>query len=156
MQLTWNQGLRVGFLGFNLQDKKATIWDDGDTPFSATNQGDLGKALVSILKNPAGTANKYLYVATVTTSQSAILKSLEASSGKKWDVATVSTDAQLEKGRKMVSEGDFNGMLLLVQASMWGKVTGLQSYHAAAETFANDLLGLPTGVALDAAIKEVV
>ena len=150
------QGLRASFLGFDLSSKQATIWDGGNTAFSATNQTDVGKALVSILSHPSETANKYLYVSTVTTSQSSILKSLEDCTGEKWDVENVRTDEQIAKGRQMVSEGDFTGMFLLVQASAYGDVPGIRSNYEAEEHLANGKLGLPAKGDVDEIVKGVV
>lgn len=151
-----NQGLRAGFLGFDFSTKKAMIWDGGHTPFSASNQGDVGAAVVSLLKHPAETANKYLYVSTITTSQAEILKSIQSHTGSRWTVEDVDTQSQIARGRQMVSEGDFAGMFLLVQASMYGTVEGIRSNYALEEELANRVLGLPAEGSLDAVIKETV
>ncbi|KAH7128553.1 NmrA-like family protein [Dendryphion nanum] len=113
--LDW--GLQAGFLGFDLAGKKATIWDDGNTPYSATSKEDIGKATVSILRNSSETANRYLHIATATVTQNAILDAVQNRTGENWSVERVSTDKQTALGRQLVSQGDFTGMLLLVQAS---------------------------------------
>jgi hypothetical protein len=56
------QGLKVGFLGYDLQSYSATVWDTGDKRFSLTNEVTVGHAVVSTLQRPAETANKYLYI----------------------------------------------------------------------------------------------
>jgi hypothetical protein len=120
-----------------------------------TNQGDVGKAIVGILKNPSETANQYLYVATVTTTQKAILSSLEIESGQKWTVQGVKTDEQIATGRQMVSQGDFTGMFMLVQASSWGSVPGISSNYTTDERLANSTLGVPEG-SVDETVKDVL
>ncbi|KAJ4993146.1 isoflavone reductase family protein [Stagonosporopsis vannaccii] len=138
-------GLRSGFLGFDLANKKATIWDGGDKTFSLTNQSDVGKAVVGVLAHPSETANQYLYVATVTTTQKDILDLLESQSKIKWKVQNVTTEQQLTAGRELISKGDFTGMFMLVQAAAWGSVPGIRSAFPVDETLANATLGVPEG-----------
>ena len=124
--------------------------------FSATNQDDVGKAIVSVLKRPAETANQYLYVSTVTTTQKEILESLQSQAGRKWTVEHVKTDVQIARGRQMVAEGDFTGMFALVQASAWGTVPGIRANYSVDEKLANALLGLPVNSSLDETVKVVL
>ncbi|KAH8658341.1 NmrA-like family protein [Xylariales sp. PMI_506] len=152
--LDW--GLSSGFLGFDLTKKTATIWDAGDKHFSATNEKDLGNAVVSVLQHPVKTTNQYLYVASIETTQNAILAALENHSGVKWTTEHVSTDEQVAAGRKLVSEGDFTGMYALVRASAWGNVPGIRSHYSVDESFmANDLLGIPKS-SLNETVKRVL
>ncbi|KIW14169.1 hypothetical protein PV08_06950 [Exophiala spinifera] len=151
--LDW--GLANGFFGFDIANKTAEIWDGGNVPFSATNRADFGRAVASTLKHPAETANQFLYVATVTTTQKDILKAFEAASGQKWTVRDVKTDDQIATGRKMVSEGDFNGMLTLVRASAWGTYLGIRTNYPVDEKLANAVLEIPNG-SLDDTVKAVL
>ncbi|KIW86775.1 uncharacterized protein Z519_12561 [Cladophialophora bantiana CBS 173.52] len=151
--LDW--GLASGFLGFDLTNKKAVLWDGGNAAFSATSQTDLGQAIVSVLTHPAETTNQFLYFATVTTTHKAILAALEAQTGKKWAVEDVETEEEIAKGKKMVSEGDFTGIFKLVRASAWGDVPGIRSNYAVAEKLANSILGVPHGD-LDETVKIVL
>jgi hypothetical protein len=139
----------------DIPNKKAVIWDEGNKSFSLTNQGDVGKAVTGILKNPSETANKYLYVATVTTTQVAILSSLETHSDQKWTVQNVKTSEQIEAGRQMVAQGDSTGMFMLVQASSWGAVPGISSDYTVDENLANATLGVPEGI-VDEIVKDVL
>jgi len=148
-------GLLSGFLGFDLANKKATIWDGGNKTFSLTNQSDVGKAIVGTLTHFSETANKYLYVATVTTTQKDILASLESHSGQKWEVQDVSTDQQLAAGRELVSKGDFTGIFMLVQAAAWGSVPGIKSNFPVDEKLANATLGVPEGT-VDETVKAML
>jgi hypothetical protein len=134
------------------------LWDGGSTPFSATNATDIGNAVVSILKHSTETANKYLYVATVTTTQQAILKSLITQTGAVWNVDNVQTDDQIAQGRTLIARGDFLGMYSLVKASFWGKCEGIRANYSSDEKLANSLLGLPFGEAgiIDATVEKVL
>lgn len=149
------QGLNQGFLGFDLSSQTATIWDDGQTLFSATNQGDVGRAIVSVLHHPAETANRYFYVQTLVTSQKEILQSLQEITGGKWTVQHVTTDEQIKIGRQKVSEGDFMGLITLVQASAWGRVAGTRANYSVDEELGNHVLGLPEGD-LTSTVKQVL
>ncbi|RYN60366.1 hypothetical protein AA0119_g13268 [Alternaria tenuissima] len=148
-------GLHSGFLGFDLANKKATIWDGGNKTFSLTNQSDVGKAVVGALTHPSETANQYLYVATVTTTQKDILASLESHSGKRWEAQDVTTEQQLTAGRELVSKGDFTGMFMLVQAAAWGSVPDIRSAFPVDESLANAVLGVPEGT-IDETVKAVL
>ena len=145
------QGLQVGFLGFDIVKETATIWDDGNAVFTGTTEADLGKAIVNLMQQPEKTANRYLYLSSVKTSQNEILEAAEKVTGKTWKVNLVETDAQIELGRKMVSAGDFNGMLLLVQASFWGNDGAIRSDLSKEDTLANNMLGLEAG-----SVQEIV
>ncbi len=125
-------------------------------PFAATNAADLGQAVISILHRPGETANQFLYVCTVVTDHTAILKSLEAETGHEWEVEHVKTDDQIAKARSMVAAGDFAGMFMLAQASSWSNVPGIRSNFAVDEKLANEVLGLPAQGSLDATVKEVL
>ena len=138
-----------------MANKKAVIWDDGKISFSATNQADVGNAIVSVLMHPTETANQYLYVATVTTCQKAILDSLEGQTGEKWTVEHVKTEERIASGRKLVSEGDFTGMFELVRAAAWGTIPGIRSNYAVDEKLANSILELPEGD-LDETVRNVL
>lgn len=123
--------------------------------FSASNQGDLGRAIVSILQHPTETANRYLYVQTLATTQNEILTTLEETSGNKWTVKNVQTDGQIKLARELVSRGDFTGMIALVQASGWGSVAGINSNYSMDEELANSMLELPVDD-LKSTVKQVL
>ena len=115
----------------------------------------MGKAIIGILKNPFETANQFLYVATVTTTQKAIFSSLEIQSGQKWTVHDVKTDEQIATGKQMVSQGDFTGMFMLVQASSWGAVPGISSNYNVDERLANTALAVLEG-SVDETMMDVL
>jgi hypothetical protein len=133
--------LKVGSLGFNLKEKKATIYDSGNEPFAGTNLATIGLAVAAILKKPEQTANKYLDIASFITTQNEILKLLEEENGEKWTVekadATAigkSADESLAKGEYGPAFGGFLKVLLFAD----GKGTSAKK-----EELANGLLDLP-------------
>jgi len=129
-------------LEFDIANHTATIWDDGNQGFTLTNEKELGNAVVSVLQNPQGTMNQYLYIASVETTQKDILAALEEQSGTKWTVNKTSTDAQVAEAVNKLTAGDFTGAFALVRATVFGNTAGIHANYAKEEKLANDLLGL--------------
>lgn len=142
-------------MGFDISQKQATIWDEGTTRFSITNEVDLGKAVTSILHRPDETANKILYVQTVCTSQKEILEAFEAQTGVSWKKEQVKTDEMVATGKQKLAAGDFEGALLLVQAAGYGGVAGVKAEFETEGELANALLGIPTG-SVEGTVKAVL
>ncbi|KAJ5220079.1 NmrA-like family protein [Penicillium chermesinum] len=138
--LDW--GLTTGFLQYDLQKHTAVIWDSGDKRFTTINEKALGQSVVSVLQHPAETSNKYLYVASVETSQNELLRALEKETGTKWSVTRVKTDEVVSEAQKQLAAGDFNGAFSLVRAMVVGNIPGLRANYVKDTDLANDLLGL--------------
>ncbi|KAK4949707.1 hypothetical protein LTR10_011548 [Elasticomyces elasticus] len=151
-----DKAFQVGFLGFDRVTKKAETWDDGNVAFSATIQEDFGKAIVGILTHPAETANQYLYVSSVTTTQRAILDVIRSQTGQEWTVQHFKTDEEIARGRALVAKGDFTGMFALVKASAWGTVPGIRTNYPVDEKLANGLIGLPAERSIDEVMRNVL
>lgn len=134
--------MKFGALAFDLSSKSVTLWDQGENLFSLTNQKDLGDAVVGILAHPQETANKYLYVASVTTSQKEILESLEKQGGSQWSKTYVETEPTVASAKEKAGSGDMGAIFALVQASAFGNVPGIRANYELEEQLANDLLGL--------------
>lgn len=113
-------GLKVGFLGFNAQNKTATIVDSGDSTFSSTNLKTIGEAVVKSLENAEATKNQYVYVSGFQTSQTAILTAAEKITGEKWTVNKTSSKDLLAQGNGQLQKGDFSGLNQLIQAITFG------------------------------------
>lgn len=127
---------------FDIANRQATIWDDGNKSFTLTNEKQLGQSVVSVLQHPQETSNQYLYIASVETTQQQILAALEEATGAKWTVVETSTDTQVGEGVKRLAAGDFSGALALVRATVFGNSAGLRANYAKDEELANDVLGL--------------
>ncbi|KAL4759382.1 aromatic alcohol reductase [Aspergillus foveolatus] len=135
-------GIANDFLGYDIGSRTATIWDDGNKKFTFTNQAQLGRALVSALRSPGATANRYLYIASVETSQNEILAALERATESSWMVQRTTTNAEVNDATAKLQEGDFSGALTLVRATVYGNIPGLKSNYAKDRDLANGLLGL--------------
>ncbi|KAJ5594300.1 uncharacterized protein N7459_000508 [Penicillium hispanicum] len=148
-------GLGNGFLEFNIADRTATIWDGGRKSFTLTNEETLGQSVISVLEHPQETSNRYLYVASVETTQQDILVALENATGAKWTVNETTTDSQVEEGQKKLQAGDFGGALILVRATVFSNTPGLRANYIKEEQFANSLLGLKIE-SIEDTVKRVV
>lgn len=113
-------GVKVGFLGFKIQDKTATIFDSGDAVFSTTNLLYIGKALVAALEKADETKNQYVYISEFQTTQNELLKLAEKVSGEKFTVNKVTSKDQIALGNKLLSEGNFAGIGPLLLSVTFG------------------------------------
>ncbi|MCJ1475488.1 hypothetical protein MMC13_004151 [Lambiella insularis] len=146
-------GLAVGFLGYNLKERKATIYDDGNTVWSTTTLATIGKAVSNAMLVPEKTANKYLFIDSFTVSQNEVLESLERVTNEKWDVKHVDAEGQKKEGLDKFSKGDFSGVMQLLCYGIF--VNGHGNNYTKQEGGANELLSLPKQT-LDEVITEVV
>jgi len=133
--------MESGFLGFDLKNNTALIYDSGDEGISVTNMGTTAKAIESILNNPTATVNKYIYITSFTVSQNDILKSLEKTTGKTWTVNKADTKEGEREGREKLAKGDFSGIRGLLARLMYGGDTG-GNFTSNPEGVANELLNL--------------
>lgn len=118
------------------------MWDDGNKRFTLINEAALGKTVVSALKNHRETRNRFLYAASVETSQNEIVAALERATGEKWHINQTTTKEQLDDAQTKLSAGDYSGALIMVRATCYSNVPGLRSNYAKDETLSNELLGL--------------
>jgi hypothetical protein len=148
--------LRVGFLGFNLKDKTAEIWDSGDAPFSATNLSTIGLALVNLLgpSNFTDTANQYVYVASHTVSQNQILKAFEKISGSSWSVTKKSSKEEIAAGHEKIKSHDYSAIMSLIQAAAFGDAAYGEFTKVKGGVW-NEKLGLPEED-LEVSVKAVL
>ena len=98
----------------------------------------IGLATASILQHPAETANKYLSVASFTTSQNDLLSLLEEESGVTWTVKRISTDETNRTGDEKLARGDASAFGDYLKEYLFRDGEG----HARGK-LANQLLGLP-------------
>jgi len=139
--LFFDWGLKVGSLGFNLKDKKATIFDSGNEPFTGSNLPFIGQTIAAVLKHPEQTANKYIEVASLTTSQNEILKALEEESGAKWAVEHKKTDDSQKIADEKLAKGDYSSFGDYLKVYLFADGKGQSPKEGA---LANKELGLPT------------
>ena len=133
--------LKGGLLGFDIANHKATIFDGGNSKLSTTNLSTIGLSVAKSLHKPRDTANRYVYVASFTTTQNEILAAMEKATGKKWDVTHASTAEKIQEGKDLLSNGNMSGILVQLQGVLF--LDGIGGDYAKEKGLDNDLLGLP-------------
>lgn len=121
------------------ENHKARVVDSGDQPFSSSSVGFIGRAVAAVLQRPAQTANKYLNVAGLTTTQNEIVRVAEELTGSKFEVSR-REGAELEKiaGEKLAKH-DYSAFTELLEQHLYADGPG----HALeAKDSAHELLGL--------------
>ena len=121
-----DRGLINGFLGLDLKQKKAKLYDDGKHDLDLTVLSDVGEAVKAILERPFETENRYVHVNTFYTSQSKILEILENQLGR-FEVSRVKAQNANKEGSARIKRGDFGGVkdsLMGVMASGLSGVNG--------------------------------
>lgn len=149
-----DRGLKNGFLAFDLQEKSATIYDNGEAPVSHTSLSSIGLATAAVLRNSAQTANKNVYVNSYRVTQNEILAALEKVTGEKWKTTPASAEELQKEGQEKVSKGDFGGIKALIIGTIYSGEKALD--YAERRGLDNEALGLPEEAPLEVFIEKVV
>ncbi|KAF3920965.1 hypothetical protein ABW20_dc0110470 [Dactylellina cionopaga] len=150
----FDRSLKLGFLGFDIPSRRATIYDSGDRRFTASTLAQTASAVVGVLSNPAETANKYVYVGSFTTTQKEVLALLELITGDSWTVEKADSTEKVQIGKERVLQRrDSTAIRPLVTAAMYHERGG--SDYESEVGLSNGILGL-NEQDLEGVIKEVV
>ena len=141
--------LRVpGQVGWDIPNRRATIFDGGDVEFEATTVDKIGEAVAASLapEYQATTANQYVYVNSLTTTQNEVLVALEKALNDIFTVDEASTKTLREKAleRRLNNPRDIAVGPDLALASLYGQ-GGINQYSKDEEGNSrlwNDRLGL--------------
>lgn len=132
--------LKVGFFGFDISAKTVSLYDDGETTFSAASLHQVGVATVKVLEHADETKNQYVYFSGFQTTQKEILAAVEKVTGAKFTVNHVNVDDQIKQGHAALQKGDYSAIVALLQAVTFSKEKlGDLSPHG----LWNDKLGIP-------------
>ncbi|KAK1247565.1 hypothetical protein MKX07_002474 [Trichoderma sp. CBMAI-0711] len=122
--LDW--GLAAGFL-VHPKMHTATIYDDGNLPFSTTTLSTVSKAVVSIIDHLEETKNRHVYIHDAVVTQNKLIELTKTIDGKDWqltyvDSAVASAEAHLEflKPNADITKG----LMPLLHISVLGKGYG--------------------------------
>ena len=149
--LTDDAGLKVGFLGVDIPNKKATLMDDGNAPFSTTTLSDTGKSVVGILTHPEETKNRYVFVQSAVVTQNKLLAAVEKVTGEKFVIEHENSEEVERAGNEKIAKGDFSGFVDLIRRCIWGEGYGSDYSDKKLD---NEIFGVK---ALDdAGVEEVV
>ncbi|KAI0543683.1 NmrA-like family protein [Xylaria curta] len=100
-------------MGFNVSERRATIYDAGTEEFTGTTLEGIGQSVVGVLQHPTETANRFVKVRSIQVSQNALLAAFQkkATEEEKWEVERSTAQQTLEDGRKKHAQG-LNGWVL--------------------------------------------
>jgi uncharacterized protein YbjT (DUF2867 family) len=148
--LDW--GFDNGFLGFDINNRTAVLYDQGKNLTSGSTLPTIGKAVVAILRNPQATLNKRVFVADAVFTQQQALALFEKYTNTKWSVTNVNTANARKEAEENLAKGNiqqaFGGYIL---SYAYG---GSPGANFEGKTINKDL-GVPT-ISLDQIVKEAV
>ncbi|KAI1129136.1 NmrA-like family protein [Nemania abortiva] len=106
-------------MGFNIAERRATIYDAGTEEFTGTTLEGIGQSVVGVFQHLDETANRFVKVRSIQTSQNEILAAFQRATskdedGKQWEVEHYTAQQVLEDGRKKRAEGAGGWILDLV------------------------------------------
>ncbi len=140
-------------MGFDMENHKATIFNQGNDTWSTSTLTTIGLAVKNAMLIPEKTTNKHMYIDSFTVSQNQVLASFEKATGKKWDVTHIDAEEQKKIGSEKMAKGDFSGAMLLIRYI--NCVDGHGGNYINYVESADELLSLPKQT-LDKALAEVL
>lgn len=102
----------------------------------------IGKGLVALLSTSElveQSANKYVFIASFTTTQNETLKVFEKLTGEKWKVEQVSSKPVQKEGLEKLGKGDYSVAGQLIQAAIFSD----EGLADVSKRVWNEKLGLP-------------
>ncbi|KAI0429752.1 NmrA-like family protein [Xylaria sp. FL1042] len=97
-------------MGFNIAERRATIYDAGTEEFTGTTLEGIGQSVVGVLQHPAETANRFVKARSIQTSQNELLAAFQkAAKGqqqqRQWEIERSTAQQALEEGRSKHAQG---------------------------------------------------
>jgi len=112
-------GLPIGFLGFNLKDKKAKIYDGGDVVVNSITTSKLGQAIALVLLKPKPYLNRSLQLTTLKYTQNELLRILEDKTSSKYEIENASTEGTIAFGEELAKSDPQIGGYVIIGASLY-------------------------------------
>ncbi|RAH86325.1 NAD(P)-binding protein [Aspergillus japonicus CBS 114.51] len=106
-------------MGFDIAHEAAIIYDSGTEKFTGTTLAGIGQAVVGVLLHPEETANRFVKVLSIVTSQNELLEAFQRASGRQWTVQRDSAQRLMESGHRKFEGGNGMWRLELVVAQMF-------------------------------------
>ena len=129
-------------MGYDLAKREVTIYDSGERRWSTTNIATVGIAVAKILSRPLDDPflrNTHVLNSSFTVLQNEVLKLLEESDEKRWNVNKVSSTEALKKA-KTADESEALRLRVLMLLYADGDDKGANFEHD--DRLANAVLGL--------------
>ncbi|PGG97776.1 hypothetical protein GX51_07158 [Blastomyces parvus] len=145
---------RFPAFGFDLPNKAARIYDSGNEPITGVLIDSVGQAVVGTFLNPTETANKFLRIRSLQTTQNQILGAFEQITESKWAVERISTKELYRAGKEKMEKGE-GGWILDILCTQIFADGGNRSIVATKEDSDNALVGVRE-VKLADVIRDIV
>jgi hypothetical protein len=152
--------LTNGFWGINIKDRKATLYNGGNTKVTTTTLDRVGKGVAGVFSLPdselAKFKNQYVYLSSFRVSQRDMLESvLRATETEEsdWDVNTVAVADAVKQGNELAAQGNMMGLVTAFFAPHFEEGLGGDFSEKLTDP---KLLGLEEEEELDAVVKRVV
>lgn len=154
--LDWalDPGASGNFLGIDVAQRTARVWDSGLSRFAVTTSHNTGLAVVRALLQPDDTANKQIFLADFTTSVMAIVQELEHQTGLIWNLDHHDSAPAVATLRERFVSGDFDATYGLLALS-FGADLGVGYDFEAEQDVWNKKLGLPN-VSLEKVVADAI
>jgi putative NADH-flavin reductase len=111
--LDWQ--MKLGLLA-DFKNHKATLYDGGDRPFSATRLATIGKTLVAIVNKLDQTKDQDIYIHDLVLTQNHLIEIAKGIDVAEWETIVVSTEEGEAQAREGIAEGDVMGPSLALIA----------------------------------------
>ncbi|OJD16224.1 hypothetical protein AJ78_03604 [Emergomyces pasteurianus Ep9510] len=145
---------RFPAFGFDLPNKAARIYDSGNEPITGVLIDSVGQAVVGTFLNPVETANKFLRVRSLQTTQNQILRAFEQITESEWAVKRLSTDELYRTGKEKMEKGNGGWILDILCTQIFADGAD-RSVVATREDSDNALVGVQE-VELEDVIRGIV
>ncbi|PVH72225.1 NAD(P)-binding protein [Cadophora sp. DSE1049] len=145
-----------GLMGWNIPQRKATLFDGGEYEFEATNLSQMGLTIATVLKPEyfESTKNQHVYVNSFTVTQSQVLAGLEKLLGYKLEVEEGNATDLGVQALAAIGRGEGRAAHLnAIVAAIYGN-GGLNNYSKTRGVW-NEKLGLPEEELEDSLVKIV-
>ncbi|CAN9440157.1 unnamed protein product [Alternaria sp. RS040] len=142
------------FLGIDVKEKKATVYDSGTKCFAVTSSKNTGLAVVKALLDPAMTANKQIFLCDFSVSTRQIVSALEAETKTRFLIEEKQSGPDIRRFRDQFDAGDLNATFPLLAISFGADVDVGYDFEAEQEVW-NRKLDLPK-VTLEEIVHDAV
>lgn len=106
-------------MGFDVNDRSATIYDKGEEEFTATTLDGIAQSVVGVLSHPEETKNRFVKALSIKTCQNKLLQALQNITGEQWKIRKSTTKKLMASGRGKLSSGIGGWVLDLVVAQLY-------------------------------------
>ncbi|KAK4634700.1 hypothetical protein CLAFUW4_00179 [Fulvia fulva] len=109
--------MKFPLMGFDATNRKAIIYDEGTEPFTGTTLEGIGQAVIGVLKHPDETANRFVKVLSIKTSQNQLLNAFEKTGG--WEISRSTTRELKASGMEKFPQRSSGWTLELAVAQLY-------------------------------------